>query len=129
MWKAKVIDMTGKDIPMITCYRLTDHGTETFKRPYYTIKSAEEEKAHQKKLGNSLGFYYGIGCKKCCGVYPLFLNTLDFADLGYYVCLVCGKEGAHEVMEHLARKAWNEGRYHWQPEYRQMDIFDFLKME
>lgn len=107
--------MTGKNIPMSTWHRITRNGIETFKKPQYELKTAAEEKAHQDKLGDSIRFYYGLSCNKCCGVYPKFLTDNSPKDLCYYICMVCGKESVHECMTHLAITSWNEGRYKWEP--------------
>ena len=120
--------MVGKEIPLITCYR-SGKTLTTFKRPMYELKPAEEIKAHQKKLGKNASWYYGTSCKKCCGVYPAYMTENTFDALGYYVCLVCGKESKHEVMPWIAREFWNNEEYKWSPDgaYRQMTIFDFLQ--
>lgn len=118
-----------KQIPMITQYTITAKGTVSKKIPKYILKTAEEEAEHQKKLGNFLSFYYGLSCKKCCGVYPHYFTTDGFESKGYYVCLVCGRESKHGDMEHLARANWNEGRYERKPEEKeyQYTIFDFMR--
>ena len=118
-----------KQIPMTTLYTITSKGTISRKVPKYELKTAEDEAEHQRKLGNFLSFYYGLDCKKCCGVYPRYFTTDGFESKGYYVCLVCGKESEHGDMEHLARANWNEGRYEWKPEEKeyQYSIFDFMR--
>ena len=120
-----------KQIPMITQYTITDKGVVGRKVPKYRLRSAEEEIEHQNGLGKAIQFYYGLECKKCCGVYPAYFTTDGFESRGYYVCLVCGKESKHGVMEHLARSNWNEGRYEWMPEEKnyQYSIFDLMKGE
>ena len=120
--------MRGDAIPLVTWYIAGTN--KSFKKPKYELRTMEEEKEHQKKLGNCLGFYYGIRCKKCCGVYPAFHTTGGFKDEGYYVCLVCGKESEHQPMEWQARDSWNAEQYIWQPsddEFRQMTINDWMK--
>ena len=107
--------MRGKDIPLITWYRITDKGTERFKQPMYKLESADAIKAKQDKLGKNASWYYGTHCQKCCGVYPAFQTENTFDAYGYYVCLVCGKESEHEPMSWQAAQAWNEGRYKWAP--------------
>ena len=121
--------MRGDKIPLTTVYTITGKGiTKKRKEPLYKLVSAEEEKAHQDKLGDSVSFWYGTWCKKCCGVYPKFFTTESFDDKGYYVCLVCGKESKHTDMTWQARDAWNNGDYIFNPEQDdyQMTIFDYL---
>lgn len=119
--------MRGADIPLITCYK-SGKTLTTFKRPMYELKPAEEIKAHQKKLGKNASWYYGTSCRKCCGVFPAYMTENSFESLGYYVCLVCGKESKHEVMPWIARDSWNNGEYKWIPDgtYEQLTIFDFI---
>lgn len=116
----------NKQIPLITQYTITAKGTVSKKVPKYTLKSAEEEKEHQRKLGKMLSFYYGTRCKRCCGVFPAYFTTDGFESRGYYVCLVCGRESKNGAMEHLARANWNASRYEWIPEDYQYTIFDYL---
>jgi hypothetical protein len=119
--------MVGKDIPLETVYISGSKGIRTEKRPQYILKTAEEEKAHQERLGKSVGFWYGTKCEKCCGVYPKFFTTLGFENLGYYVCMVCGKESKHCDMNWQARDAWNAHEYHFKPETYQYTIFDYIE--
>lgn len=125
--------MRGDKIPLTTCYRITDKGTEKFKRPLYKLRPASEIKAKQDALGKNAGWYYGTWCDKCCGVYPAFYSEGDFRDYCYYVCLVCGKESEHEPMPWAARDDWNAGRFIYDPntdtaaEFEQLTIFDFIK--
>lgn len=123
--------MRGADIPLQTIYTITKNGTKSHKEPLYKLQTTEEVKARQDKLGENAGWYFGTLCKKCCGVYPAFFNDLGFEHLGYYVCLVCGKESLHNPMPWQSRDDWNAGRYKWKPDglYEQMDIFSFLKEE
>lgn len=120
--------MRGADIPLVTCYVITPTGTKKYKRPEYVLESAEVIKAKQDKLGKNAAWYYGTHCKKCCGVYPAFMTENTFEAKGYYICLVCGKEGAHESMAWIAAESWNKGLYEWIPEkglYEQMSLFDY----
>lgn len=122
--------MRGKDIPLVTWYRSGRDKVETFKKPKYELKTAREMKAIQDKLGNTVGFYYGTLCKKCCGVYPAFFTEDSFNSLGYYVCLVCGKESTHEPMAWMARDSWNHKKYKWVPSQDgQLTIFDYMNRE
>lgn len=128
--------MVGKDIPLITRYTITKNGVKSYKKPMYEIKTYEEVKAHQDKLGDNTGWYYGVTCNKCCGVYPKFCTEQDFKGDGYYLCLVCGKESVHKSMPWQSAEEWNKGHYLWQPEEDktipkdyQMTIFDLLKSE
>ena len=120
--------MRGADIPKISVYHHTDTGIKTTKEPMYVLKSTEDVKAHQDKLGKNAGWYYGTDCKKCCGVWPKFFTDTDFSAYGYYVCLVCGKESLHEPMPWQSRDDWNADRYKWKPEeYKQMTIFELME--
>lgn len=118
-----------KEIPMTTMYRITKNGTDSFKVPKYELSTTEEIKAKQDKLGKNAGWYYGTNCKKCCDVFPAFFNEDGFENLGYYVCLVCGKESKHEPMPWQAKDRWNAGEYEWIPEDdKQLSIFDLLEV-
>lgn len=74
--------------------------------------TAEEAKAHQDDLerkGFNLAWWYGTGCKKCCGVYPEF-KTGGIQNLGcWYECEVCGRKTAPQSMPWIAEKEWNAG--------------------
>lgn len=117
-----------KNIPMVTFCKAGKDGPTTFKKPMYELVSAEVEMAKQKRLGKMLSFWYGTNCKKCCGCFPKFFEEQSFGGLGYYVCLVCGRESKHEPMLWIARDEWNKGNYSWTPEPgidQQLTIFDF----
>ena len=115
--------MVGKMIPKVTVYHFGKTITKT-KEPLYKLRSAEEEKAYQDKLGKSVSFWYGTWCEKCCGVYPRFYTEQDFEAKGYYVCLVCGKESRHCHMNHQAKDAWNNREYLFVPSGYQYSLFD-----
>lgn len=76
----------------------------------------EEAKANQDKIvaeGYDLGYWYGTGCEKCCGVFPKFKA---YGDLGghsrcYYECEVCGKRVRPVNMPWQAKEAWNNHEY------------------
>lgn len=86
-----------------------------------------EAKANQDRIiaqGYELGWWYGTGCRKCCGVYPKFM-TADILspENDYYQCEVCGKRTRKMYsMPWLAEAAWNNGEV-TEP---QMNIFQFL---
>lgn len=118
-----------KKIPMETWYGWHGDKSYSFKKPKYELKTAKEEKEHQEKLGNCLGFYYGTNCDKCCGVYPAFFTEGTFRDYGYYVCLVCGRESKHQPMNWMAKDSWNNCEYKWVPdpkEHEQLSVFDYI---
>ena len=119
--------MRGKDIPLMTCYRITEHGTETFKKPKYELKSKAEIMKKQEDLGENAGWYFGTWCEKCCDVFPALMTEDSFENKAYYVCLVCGKESKHFGMPWQCRDSWNKGEYLWKPEEEgyQMTIFDY----
>ena len=120
--------MSGDEIPKITQYTIHCGGGMTKdKVPQYTLKTSDEIKDHQKRLGENASWYYGTNCVKCCGVYPSFQTEENMQMFGYYVCLVCGKESLHEPTPWQCRNDWNAGRYKWEPEtMRQLTIFDFI---
>lgn len=119
----------GKMIPKQTVYIIGRDGTKTRKEPLYTLHSTEEEKAKQDKLGDSVGFWYGTWCEKCCGVYPKFFSEQGFKVGGYYVCMVCGKESTHNPMPWQSRDAWNNHEFAFKPEPKngyQFTIYDYM---
>jgi hypothetical protein len=116
----------GKGIPLITVIHHTKDGghTET-KEPLYMLRSRQEEQEFQERNKDSLGFWYGTWCDKCCGCYPKFYTEQGFDNNGYYVCMVCGKESKHEPLPWIARDDWNSGQYAFVPGDYQYTIFDF----
>lgn len=117
----------SKKIPLITVHHSSPgHKICTTKRPLYTLRSSKEEAAVQKKIAKTsdLGFWYGINCEKCCGVYPKFFTETGFEALGYYVCLVYGKESKHNPMSWQSRDAWNNHKYSWVPTGYQYSLFE-----
>ena len=91
--------------------------------PPFTIRTKEEEKAHQKELGKFLGFYYGDDMYECCGVFPKFCTTRGFESECYYICEVCGSRTGNCSMEWLAKEEWQ----HEHRPYIQMTVFDILE--
>lgn len=76
--------------------------------------TGDEAKRHQDRIaaeGWALGFWYGTGCTKCCGVYPKLISGIAPNDLCRYECEVCGKTTEAYEMPWLAEEAWNEGRF------------------
>lgn len=123
------VDMQGNDIPMETVIISGRGGIKTEERPLYTLVSEDEAKRHQDKLGKNAGWYYGVNCKKCHGVYPKHINEQNFRAFAYYLCPVCGKESKHCSMPWEAEKAWNNDEFEWAPktsieEGYQFSIFD-----
>lgn len=83
----------------------------------------EEAKAIQDKIvkdGYTLGFWYGVNCKKCHGVYPIFRNTKGIDDQCYYECQVCGRKTGLHDMPWQAQEEWNNKTS------GNLTIFDFL---
>lgn len=73
--------------------------------------TAEEAKRNQDEIAKhfNLGWWYGTGCKKCCGVYPKF-KTGGIQNLGcWYECEVCGRKTEPLSMPWIAEKEWNAG--------------------
>ena len=74
--------------------------------------TAEEAKAHQDDLerkGFTLAWWYGTGCKKCCGVYPKFHSGDTLRPGCWYECEVCGRKTEKQAMPWIAEKEWNAG--------------------
>lgn len=86
--------------------------------------TAEEAKANQEEIAKNynLGWWYGVNCEKCCGVYPKSMRENSFARADcYYQCEVCGKRTAGYTMPWLSAEAWNN--HEWINEYTQMSLF------
>lgn len=85
------------------------------------MKTAEEAKREQNELAKhyDLGFWYGTGCEKCCGVYPKFRTSSGFDSYCWYECEVCGKRTKNASMPWIAEKDWNAGLF----EQQQMSLF------
>lgn len=76
------------------------------------MRTAEEVKKEQDRLSEryDLGWWYGTGCKKCCGVYPKFMQKMGFDPKdSWYECEVCGRRTDLFTMPWLAEEAWNKG--------------------
>ena len=71
----------------------------------------EEAKEKQADLAKhfDLGFWYGINCEKCCGVFPKFMTGGNQGMDCWYECEVCGKRTKPTTMPWIAEKAWNAG--------------------
>lgn len=84
----------------------------------------QEAKANQDRIAKyyDLGWWYGVRCKKCCGVYPKFMKAETMHSECYYQCEVCGKRTKHFDMPLMAEEAWNNGEY-VKNEFRQMSLF------
>jgi hypothetical protein len=117
----------GKSIPMITVCHIAKGKLTKAKKPMYVLRSKAEEMAYQENHKDTISFWYGTWCKKCCGCYPKFFSEESFNSLGYYVCMVCGKESKHEPMPWMARDDWNNGVYEYTPSEYQFTIYDFME--
>ena len=87
------------------------------------MMTPEEAKANQDRIAEhyKLGWWYGVNCKKCHGVYPKFMNTNDMNKC-FYQCEVCGrKTGVHD-MPKQAEDDWNS-----MTGAVQTTIFDFME--
>lgn len=76
--------------------------------------TATEAKRKQTVLeadGFKLCWWYGTGCKKCCGVYPRFRTTYGLDQKCWYECDVCGKRTAPKIMPWIAADAWNNEEF------------------
>lgn len=85
--------------------------------------TGEEAKRRQNELAKhyNLGWWYGVRCEKCCGVYPKFMTTEDTRGLCYYQCEVCGRKTKKFLMPWIAEEAWNNREY--ESEYLQMSLW------
>lgn len=73
----------------------------------------EEAIANQNRIAQhyKLGWWYGVRCTKCHGVYPK-LEVSDALGGGcWYQCEVCGKRTGEKSMPWLAEKAWNNNEF------------------
>lgn len=85
--------------------------------------TASEAKANQERIAErfDLGWWYGIRCKKCCGVYPKFMKSGDLLKC-FYQCEVCGKRTPNDhEMPWLAEEEWNN-----MTEPEQISLFTLL---
>ena len=76
--------------------------------------TAEEAIRKQNEIAEhfDLGFWYGVGCERCCGVFPKLIGGIGGAlDLCRYECEVCGKTTNVYEMPWLAEEAWNKGLF------------------
>ena len=74
----------------------------------------EDALKHQEELethGYKLGWWYGVRCEKCCGVYPKLTIGIGTEDLCRYECEVCGKRTKPYRMPWEAEEAWNNHEY------------------
>lgn len=85
--------------------------------------TAKEAKANQDRIAKNfnLGWWYGVNCEKCCGVYPKLMVSGNCNEFCYFQCEVCGKRTKKEVMPWVAEEAWN--RHEWIEEVRQLSLF------
>lgn len=74
--------------------------------------TTKQAKAKQDRIAEHyhLEWWYGLNCKKCCGVYPR-LQTEGNATIKdvFYICEVCGKRTPGQSMPWIAEKEWNRG--------------------
>ncbi len=85
---------------------------------------ANQDRIEKRYGSKGLAWWYGTGCRKCCGVYPKFMTAdIQNPENNYYQCEVCGKRTKKmHSMPWLAERAWNNGEV-TEP---QMNIFQFL---
>lgn len=83
--------------------------------------TAEEAKRNQDEIAKhyNLGWWYGTGCKKCCGVYPKFRTTEGNNCMCWYECEVCGTKTELQSMPWIAEREWNAGHF----VQKQMSLF------
>lgn len=76
--------------------------------------TAEEAKANQDRLkanGYDIGWWYGVKCKKCCGVYPKLMTSGGMDYKCWFQCEVCGRRTETKIMPWVSEKAWNKGEF------------------
>ena len=75
----------------------------------------EEAKADQEDVAKhfKLGWWFGVHCDKCCGVYPRLHTSEGFDGLCWYECDVCGKRTVKASMPWIAEREWNDERYEY----------------
>lgn len=73
----------------------------------------EEAKARQEEIEKhyKLGFWYGVNCEKCCGVFPKIVTGIGTKDQCRYECEVCGTTTEPKDMPWQAAEAWNNNEY------------------
>lgn len=77
-----------------------------------TREEVERKQADLAAKGYDLSHWYGTGCEKCCGVYPLFRVTDWQTSPGcWYECEVCGTRTDVYHMPWQAEEAWNRREY------------------
>ena len=78
-----------------------------------TQREAMLEQQILELKGMDLGWWFGVRCEKCCGVYPRFMtrDTNDKYHDAYYKCDVCGKQTDYYAMPWQCEEAWNKHQY------------------
>lgn len=73
----------------------------------------EEARANQERIARDydLAFWYGVRCRKCCGVFPRLMVADRFGGGCWYECEVCGKRTNEKVMPWVSEEAWNAGEF------------------
>lgn len=73
----------------------------------------EQAIKHQSELAErfNLGFWYGVTCEKCCGVFPKIITGIMPKDRCRYECEVCGTTTEPKDMPWQAAEAWNRHEY------------------
>ncbi len=72
--------------------------------------TADEARANQERIAETfnLGWWYGVRCEKCCGVFPRLIVPDQTTGRCYYQCEVCGRRTAECEMPWIAEKKWND---------------------
>lgn len=78
-----------------------------------TQREAMNEQKMLEIKGMDIGWYFGVRCEKCCGVFPRFRkkDTNDKFRDTYYQCDVCGKQTGYYGMPKQAEDAWNNHQF------------------
>lgn len=71
--------------------------------------TADEARANQERIAETfdLGWWYGVRCEKCCGVFPRLIVPDGTTGRCYYRCEVCGRRTAECEMPWIAEEKWN----------------------
>lgn len=74
----------------------------------------DEAKAIQDRIerrGFNLGHWFGVKCKKCCGVYPRLMISEANGGGCWYECDVCGTRTEETTMPWISMELWNDGKF------------------
>lgn len=73
--------------------------------------TSEELQSEQERIGKNVGWWFLTGVPKCCGCYPILIQTAHWHNpLCYAECIVCGNQTKpiDDYSWKGTRKAWIE---------------------